>query len=76
MDKLAKRLHDDAARIDVTITQELDNRIEASLRAVTPEAGEPRPEPAGSDPPPGLGPEGGQPIRFCRCVVLPAAGHR
>jgi hypothetical protein len=46
MDKLAKRLHDDAARIDVTITQELDNRIEASLRAVTPEAGEPRPEPA------------------------------
>ncbi len=37
MDKLAQRLRDDAARIDVTVSDELDQRIEASLRAVTPE---------------------------------------
>ena len=38
MDKLSKRLRDDAARIDVAISDELDHRIEASLRAATPEA--------------------------------------
>ena len=37
MDKLAQRLREDAARIDVTVSDELDHRIEASLRAVTPE---------------------------------------
>ena len=37
MDKLSKRLREDAARIDVTVSDELDDRIEASLRAVTPE---------------------------------------
>ena len=34
MDKLAKQLHDDAQRIDVSVSDELDRRIEASLRAV------------------------------------------
>ena len=37
MDKLSKRLREDAARIDVAVSDELDYRIEASLRAVTPE---------------------------------------
>jgi hypothetical protein len=37
MDKLANRLRDDAARIDVNVSDELDRRIEASLLAVTPE---------------------------------------
>ena len=37
MDKLANRLREDAARIEVTVSDELDHRIEASLRAVTPE---------------------------------------
>jgi len=37
MDKLARQLHDDAQRIDVSVSDELDRRIEASLRAVTPE---------------------------------------
>jgi anti-sigma-K factor RskA len=36
MDKLAKRLREDAERIDATISPELDARIDASLRAVTP----------------------------------------
>ena len=36
MDKLAKRLREDAERIDATISPELDERISASLRAVTP----------------------------------------
>lgn len=36
MDKLAKRLQQDAERIDVTVSEELDDRIMASLRAVTP----------------------------------------
>ena len=38
MDKLAKQLRTDAERIDVSVSDELDRRIEASLRAVTPEA--------------------------------------
>jgi hypothetical protein len=42
MDKLAKRLRDDAARIDVNISDELDRRIEASLLAVTPEMADQR----------------------------------
>ena len=37
MDKLAQRLHEDARRIDVTVSDELDRRIEASLRAVAPD---------------------------------------
>ena len=37
MDKLAKRLRDDAERIDVTISEELDGRILASLEGVRPE---------------------------------------
>ena len=37
MDRLGRRLREDAARIDVTVTDELEHRIEASLRAVTPE---------------------------------------
>ena len=36
MDKLAKQLRDDADRINVAISDELDERINASLRAVTP----------------------------------------
>jgi len=42
MDKLAKRLRDDAARIDVNISDELDRRLEASLLAVTPEMADQR----------------------------------
>ena len=37
MDKLASRLKHDADRIDVTVTEELDHRITASLHGVTPE---------------------------------------
>ena len=37
MDKLAKQLRADAERIDVSVSAELDRRIDASLRAVTPE---------------------------------------
>jgi len=48
MDKLADRLRDDAARIDVSISDELDHRIEASLRAVTPEVEPPVRQPARS----------------------------
>ena len=36
MDKLAKKLREDAERIDVSVSDELDRRIDASLRAVTP----------------------------------------
>jgi hypothetical protein len=36
MDKLAKRLREDAQRIDITVSEELDRRIEASLRAAAP----------------------------------------
>lgn len=38
MDKLAERLREDAARIEVDISDELDRRIEASLHATAPEA--------------------------------------
>jgi hypothetical protein len=37
MDKLANRLRQDAERIDVAVSDELDDRIMASLRAVTPQ---------------------------------------
>ena len=43
MDKLAKTLREDAARIDVSVSDELDRRIEASLLAVSPEMAEQRP---------------------------------
>ena len=44
MDKLAKRLRDDADSIDATISEDLDERIRASLHGVTPErTGERRP---------------------------------
>lgn len=36
MDKLAKRLHDDADKIEATISVELDERIQASLRGISP----------------------------------------
>lgn len=35
MDKLAERLREDAARIEVDVSDELDRRIEASLHATT-----------------------------------------
>jgi len=35
MDKLAKRLRDDADQIDVLISPQLENRIEASLRGIS-----------------------------------------
>ena len=37
MDKLAKQLKDDAARIDVRISDEFDRRMAASLEGITPE---------------------------------------
>ncbi len=37
MDKLATQLREDAARINVKVSSELDDRIRASLEAVTPE---------------------------------------
>ena len=49
MDKLAKRLRADADKIDVTVSDELDHRIEASLRAVTPET-QPRQAPRARPP--------------------------
>lgn len=49
MDKLARQLREDAENIEVTISDELDRRIEASLRAVTPI--EDRPAPVASKPP-------------------------
>ena len=42
MDKLAKRLRDDAERIDAPISPELDGRIQASLQGVRPETSRPR----------------------------------
>lgn len=36
MDKLAKQLRDDAQRIDCAISEELDDRISASLQGITP----------------------------------------
>jgi len=37
MDKLEKALREDAAKIDVTVSPELDDRIRASLDSVSPE---------------------------------------
>jgi hypothetical protein len=37
MDKLAKKLREDAARIDADISAQLDSRIRASLTAIEPE---------------------------------------
>ena len=42
MDKLAKQLRTDAERIEVTVSDELDRRINASLRAVEPVVEAPR----------------------------------
>jgi hypothetical protein len=50
MDKLARQLHDDAQRIDVSVSEELDRRIEASLRAITPESEDSRPAPVARPP--------------------------
>ena len=45
MDKLAKRLKQDAEQIDVQVSKELDRRIDASLRSVElPRAAAPRSE--------------------------------
>ncbi len=38
MDKLAQQLRQDAEKIEVTASDELDHRIAASLRSITPEA--------------------------------------
>jgi hypothetical protein len=38
MDKLARKLRDDAATIDAEISTQLDSRIQASLTAIEPEA--------------------------------------
>ena len=46
MDKLAQRLHDDAGKIEATISDELDRRITASLLASSPERPAPRVEPS------------------------------
>ena len=37
MDKLSQRLHDDAERIEVTVSAELEQRINASLHAIAQE---------------------------------------
>ena len=50
MDKLARQLREDAERINVTVSDELDRRIKASLRATTPEIEEARPVPAARPP--------------------------
>lgn len=41
MDKLALKLREDADKIEVKVSSELDNRIEASLRAAAPEKSPP-----------------------------------
>jgi hypothetical protein len=46
MDKLGKRLRDDAASIDAEISAELDYRIRASLHGVEPERARPASQPA------------------------------
>ena len=48
MDKLATRLREDAADIDVQVSAELDHRIRASLHNISPE----RPETAPRSPRP------------------------
>ena len=50
MDKLARQLRDDARRIEVSVSAELDRRIDASLRAVTPEVEDNRPVPVARPP--------------------------
>ena len=50
MDKLAKRLREDAEQINVTVSDELDRRIDASLRAVTPPRGSDRQQPVARPP--------------------------
>ena len=50
MDKLAKQLRADAERIDATVSADLDRRIDASLRAVTPEPEARRPAPIARPP--------------------------
>jgi hypothetical protein len=42
MDKLAKQLREDAERIECTVSEELDKRIQASLRATEAETVKPR----------------------------------
>jgi hypothetical protein len=46
MDKLGKRLRDDAASIDAEISAELDHRIRASLQGIEPERAGPASRPA------------------------------
>ncbi len=46
MDKLARRLREDAASIDAEISAQLDSRIQASLNAVEPETARRRRQPA------------------------------
>ena len=48
MDKLANQLREDAAGIEAQISEELDNRIRASLQNVTPESARQRPRAARS----------------------------
>lgn len=50
MDKLARQLRDDARRIEASVSTELDRRIDASLRAVTPEVEDNRPAPVARPP--------------------------
>lgn len=50
MDKLAKQLRDDAGRIEVGISDELDRRIDASLRAATQERAARAPAPRARPP--------------------------
>jgi hypothetical protein len=45
MDKLTRRLRADAEKIEVSISDELDRRIDASLQAVTPEVSTSAPAP-------------------------------
>ena len=40
MDKFAKQLRDDAHRIECSVSEELDDRIRASLEGIQPEAGQ------------------------------------
>lgn len=46
MDKLAQRLHDDAGKIEATVSDELDRRIAVSLQAISPEPAAPRVAPS------------------------------
>jgi hypothetical protein len=46
MDKLSQRLHEDAGKIEVTVSAELEQRISASLHAISQEPASPRATPA------------------------------